>query len=298
MDRGCIGIVTVTYNSGDVLLAFLTCVFAQTHANFLLFAVDNASVDNTIEILASCSDERLTVIANPDNRGIAEGDNQGILRALDADCSSILLLNNDTEFDATLLEQLASGLKAYECDMVCPKMLYFDQPHRIWAAGGLFQPRLGYRTLHYGEGQVDRGQFDEARAVTFAPACCILVRSELFAKIGLMDPRYFVYSDDADFLYRALEVGAKLYYMPDVRLLHKVSSLTGGENSPFTIRYTTRNRAYFKLKHLGRFTAWFWNGLYRVYYLAKFLAFKASFAELQMRQRAISEAYTMPRDDL
>ncbi len=292
-----IGIVTVTYNSGKVLPDFLRCLFAQTEANFLLFAVDNASTDNTVELLAGCSDTRLRTIVNPDNRGIAEGDNQGIQQALEAGCSSILLLNNDTEFETTLLEQLAHGLETYACDMVCPKMLYFDQPDRIWAAGGLFQPRLGYRTLHYGERELDRGQFDEARAVTFAPACCILVRSELFAKIGLMDPRYFVYSDDADFLYRALQVGARLYYLPGIRLLHKVSSLTGGDRSPFTIRYTTRNRAYFKIKHLGRLTAWFWNAMYRAYYLAKFLVLKSSLAELRMRQRAISEAYTMPKSN-
>ena len=292
-----IGVVTVTYNSGRVLPRFLHCLFAQTWADFILFTIDNASVDNTVDLLAACNDTRLVTILNPDNRGIAEADNQGIRQALEVGCSSILLLNNDTEFGDSLLNQLVSGLDTYSCDMVCPKMLYFDPPERIWAAGGLFQPRLGYRTLHYGERELDRGQFEVARAVTFAPACCILVRSELFAKIGLMDPRYFVYSDDADFLYRALQAGATLYYLPWAKLLHKVSSLTGGDTSPFTIRYTTRNRAYFKIKHLGSFTAWFWNCMYRVYYAAKFLTFKSSFSELVMRQRAIGEAYTMPRDN-
>lgn len=290
-----IGVVTVTYNSGKVLPDFLRCLFAQTEANFLLFAVDNASTDNTIELLTACRDNRLATIANPDNRGIAEGDNQGIRKALEAGCSSILLLNNDTEFDATLLERLASGLETHACDMVCPKMLYFDQPDRIWAAGGHFQPLLGYRTLHYGEGEVDRGQYDEVRAVTFAPACCILVRSSLFTTVGLMDPRYFVYSDDADFLYRALKCKATLYYSPGIKLFHKVSSLTGGDNSPFTIRYTTRNRAYFKLKHLGYKTALFWNSLYRLYYLIRFLCLKSSLRDLRLRQRAISEAYNMPK---
>jgi GT2 family glycosyltransferase len=290
-----IGIVTVTYNSGAVLPDFLHCVFAQTHTDFLLVAVDNSSVDNTVEVLQQCRDERLIVIANRENLGIAEGDNQGIQRALEAGCSSILLLNNDTVFDRDMFAQLLAGMQKYDCDMVCPKMLYFDQPDRIWAAGGLFQPRLGYRTLHFGEGELDRGQHDQERAVTFAPACCILIRVELFQKIGLMDPRYFVYSDDADFLYRALQVGATLFYLPGIRLLHKVSSLTGGDNSPFTIRYTTRNRAYFKWKHLGWFSAFFWNSLYRVYYLAKFLLLKSTAAELLMRQRALSEARRMPR---
>jgi GT2 family glycosyltransferase len=258
-------------------------------------AVDNASRDNTIELLTQCSGESLIIIANLDNRGVAEGNNQGIRQALEVGCSSVLLLNNDTEFDETLLECLAAGLETYACDMVCPKMLFFDEPDRIWAAGGFFQPRLGYRTLHYGEGDLDRGQFDQARAVTYTPTCCVLIRADLFAKIGLMDARYFVYSDDADFMYRALKAAARLYYLPSATLLHKVGRLTGGDSSPFNIRYSVRNRAYFKLKHCGRMSASFWNLMYRAYYLAKFLSFKSSLATLKMRQCAISEAYKMPR---
>jgi GT2 family glycosyltransferase len=296
MDKGRIGVVTVTYNSGQVLPDFLRCLWSQTCTNFLLLAVDNASRDGTIELLKECGDERLIVIANPDNRGVAEGNNQGIRQALEAGCSSVLLLNNDTEFDETLLERLAAGLETYACDMVCPKMLFFDEPDRIWAAGGFFQPRLGYRTLHYGEGDRDRGQFDQARAVTYTPTCCVLICADLFARIGLMDARYFVYSDDADFMYRALKAASKLYYMPSATLLHKVGRLTGGDSSPFNIRYSVRNRAYFKLKHCGRISASFWNLMYRAYYLAKFLSFKSSFATLKLRQRAISEAYKMPRE--
>ena len=295
MDKGRIGVVTVTYNSGQVLPNFLRCLWAQTYTNFLLFAVDNASRDSTIELLKECCDERLIVIANPDNRGVAEGNNQGIRKALEAGCSSVLLLNNDTEFDETLIRHLAGGLKTYSCDMVCPKILFFDEPDRIWAAGGFFQPRLGYRTLHYGEGDLDRGQFDQTRVVTYTPTCCVLIRSDLFARIGLMDARYFVYSDDADFMYRALKAGSRLYYLSSATVLHKVGRLTGGDASPFNVRYVVRNRAYFKLKHCGRITASFWNLMYRAYYLAKFLAFKSSFTTLKIRQRAINEAYKMPR---
>lgn len=296
MRAGLIGVVTVTYNSGLVIADFLRCVFAQSHAEFLLFAIDNASSDKTVELMSEWSDERLKVITNHKNVGIAEGDNQGIRQALDAGCSTILLLNNDTEFDGTLFERLVNGLQQYSCDMTCPKMLVFDEPDRIWAAGGRFKPRLGYRTVHDGEGELDRGQYDVPRLVTFAPACCILVRAELFQRIGLMDPRYFVYSDDADFLYRALKADATMYYLPHAVLLHKVSSLTGGDTSPFSIRFSTRNRAYFKWKHFSWGRAFFWNLVVRVYYVLQFLAFKSTFTVLVMRQRAISEAASMPRD--
>lgn len=298
MNEARIGVVTVTYNSEGVLSGFLRCMASQTHANFILFAIDNASSDKTIELLQNYSASRLTVIANPDNRGVAEGNNQGIRKAIEEGCSSVLLLNNDTEFDETLLEKLAGGLQKYQCDMICPKIFYYDEPNRIWAAGGFFQPRLGYRVLHYGVDKIDHGQFDESRQVTYTPTCCVLIRAELFAKIGLMDARYFVYVDDTDFMYRAMKSGATLFYQADVRLFHKVGRLTGGAESPFTIRYAARNQAFFALKHFGGISARFWILIRRLYYLGKLISFKDTLAVFKMKQTAINEAFHMSTDDL
>jgi hypothetical protein len=246
-----IGIVTVTYNSARVLPDFLRCVFEQTHRNFLLFAVDNASKDLSQCILQACLDSRLRVIENTKNLGVAAGNNQGIRAALECGCSAILLLNNDTEFGPDLIAQLSGGLDAHRVDMICPKMMYYDEPDRIWCAGGRFLPWLGYISTCDGENEIDRGQHDCARIITDVPTCCVLIRTEVFRKIGLMDERYFVYVDDSDFMFRAMKGGLKLLYLPSARLLHKVSSLTGGSESAFAIHYGTRNRMFFQLKHLG-----------------------------------------------
>ena len=44
-----IGLVTITYNSADVLPDFLDSVAKQTYQNFFLYVIDNASSDNTIQ---------------------------------------------------------------------------------------------------------------------------------------------------------------------------------------------------------------------------------------------------------
>ena len=49
MDK--IGLVTITYNSADVLRSFLNCVWKQTHSNFILYVIDNASADVTLSML-------------------------------------------------------------------------------------------------------------------------------------------------------------------------------------------------------------------------------------------------------
>src|SRR5437764_14249707 len=108
-----------------------------------------------------------------------------------------------------------------------------------------------------------------------------------------MDARYFAYVDDTDFMYRAMKSGAKLFYCPDTPLFHKVGRLTGGKDSPFSIRYGARNHAFFALKHFGNLRGRFWILMHRLYYLANLLSSKDSFATFKMKQSAISEAFRM-----
>ncbi|WP_263377118.1 glycosyltransferase family 2 protein [Granulicella aggregans] len=295
---GLIGVVTVTYNSATVLPSFLECLTAQTHREFILFAVDNASNDATIQMLTECSDDRIRVIANAVNVGVAEGNNQGIAAAIAAGCSSVWLLNNDTEFDNTLLAQLATNMVTEQVGMICPKIMYYDEPGKIWAAGGTFQQRYGYRSVHYGEGELDQGQYDEQRLVTYVPTCCVLISAEVFEKVGMMDPRYFVYVDDVDFMYRAMKDGIRLLYFPRAKLLHKVSSLTGQEESISMIRFCTRNRVFFLLKHFGLLRSSPLLLGYQIHFLIGRLTGKLKNDVYFEKQRAVKRGYEMWRASL
>ncbi len=288
-----IGVVTVTFNSGEVLAPFLNCAFRQTLSDFILFAVDNASSDDTLQVLRECGDERLRIITNLDNRGVAEANNQGIRAALEAGCSSVLLINNDTEFDTGLFALLDAGLREHDADMTCPKMMYFDEPQRIWAAGGQFPPMFGYRTVHLGADQIDVGQHNRPIQVTYVPTCCVLIKMGVFAKVGLMDECYFVYVDDVDFMYRAMKRGMKLMYIPEATLMHKVGRLTGGLDSPFSHRYCTRNRVYFMLHHFGLISSAPALIFYQLYFVTSFLVGKFSFNAFCIKQRAVLEGIGM-----
>lgn len=290
-----IGIVTVTYNSSDVLPAFLDSVRNQSFKNLLLIAVDNASRDDSVAVLRAWTNGPCTVIANAENRGVAAANNQGIQQALSAGCTHILLLNNDVEFAATLVEQLYLGLGEYKAQLSCPKILYFDHPERIWMAGGTFQPWAGYRSMHTGADQLDRGQYDKPKLVKYVPTCCVLIERSVFERVGLMDERYFVYVDDTDFMYRVMRAGLRLIYLPGVRLLHKVGSLTGGETSPFSIRYGTRNRIFFLIKHFGVLATLPWAVVCQFVWALQYLLTKRAPGWYKLKQAAFQEAFRMPR---
>ena len=262
MDK--IGLVTITYNSADVLQPFLDCVWQQTHNNLALYVIDNASQDATRSILDMENDSRLQTINNSTNFGVAKANNQGIENAIADGCDQVLFINNDVEFETTLIEKLLQVQAEKSCSLVTPKMMYFDNPNHIWYAGSWFIKKKGYLPLHRGMKQLDEGQYDEIVEVEYAPTCCLLAKKKVFQDIGLMDEKYFVYFDDTDFSYRVwADRRHKMFYYPDVKFYHKVGSLTNSFKKEeekifrgdFFIQQNTKNHIYF-LKKIGSLFAY------------------------------------------
>jgi GT2 family glycosyltransferase len=289
--RSLVGVVTVTFNSASVIRGFLQSVFKQAHTDFILYIVDNSSSDDTLKLLAEYQDSRIVPIPNRTNVGVAEGNNIGIRAALNDGCGSVLLLNNDTEFDSDLLAELVEGVEQFQCEMAVPKILYFDQPDKIWCAGGYFS---GYRgsARHFGSDHKDDGSFDQPRAVNYSPTCCMLIKKEVFERVGFMDANYFVYFDDTDFCNRAHRSGVKLFYIPSARLLHKVSSLTGSE-SDFTYRYCIRNHVYYLLKNFPRWQLAYYLPALQFHIFMKFVILLRNGRAFAVAQSAFVEGFSL-----
>lgn len=244
--RPRIGLVTVTYNSGDVLLPFLKCVHEQRMRDHALIVVDNASADGTLGILREHADDRMQLIANSDNRGVAEGNNQGIIACRQAGIEWILLINNDTEFSPELLDSLLASAQELGARVLVPRITYFSDTKSDWFAGGHFSWLRGFQARHE-----NGGSRTAPRQILYAPTCCMLVRADVFDEVGLMDAAYFVYWDDTDFCWRLSRKRIPIQYEPRVTLAHKVHSLTGGQLSPFSVRHYNRNQVYFLRKHFS-----------------------------------------------
>jgi GT2 family glycosyltransferase len=287
-----IGVVTVLFNSSSVLPGFFSSLQRQEFRDFHVWAIDNASSDDSV---AQCraQGDRFTVLANEKNVGVAAGNNQGIHAALDAGCEYILLLNNDVEFDSQLFARLIEGLTANVCQMTAPMMYYYDRPTVIWSAGGKFQPLFGYRCYLLEDGVEDVGQFNNARRIQHAPTCCVLFKRSVFDLVGFMDEHYFVYHDDTDFMLRCFKANQRLFLLPNAKLLHKVSSLTGGAESEFSMRMGTRNRIYMLSKFLGRLLAFpYVAGLSLVYLIRKLLR-QYDQERYQLKQLSLRQGFEM-----
>ena len=242
-----IGIVTVLYNSENVLSDFFKSLEEQTYRDFTLYVVDNASTDRSLQRARELADEvsfKCVFFEEKSNWGVAKGNNIGIRAALADGCRYVLLSNNDTRLRPDTIELLLKGLEEMKADMAVPKIFIYDTD-LLWSAGGRFHWLRG-STSHFGSGQPDGPQYDRRRFVEYSPTCFMLIRSDVFDKVGLMDEKYFVYYDDTDFVFRAVKRhGLRLAYVPESTMEHNEGSSTGSAHSPFKLRYMNRNARYF-----------------------------------------------------
>lgn len=251
-----IGIVTVLYNSSPVLEEFFLTLNKQTYKDFVLYVIDNKSSDNSLketDRLSRIVDFKTIILPQTENGGVAKGNNIGINAALLDKCEYVLLANNDIVLENDAIEKLLEGLFRNGATMAVPKIYYWGTDKIIWMAGGDFIWKAGI-TCHRGEKQKDTGEFNEDININYAPTCFMLISSDVFGRIGMMDEKYFVYFDDSDFVWRSVKEGTeKLFYISGSVIWHKVSVSTGGEESDFSIKYFSRNRIYFARKHFSLF---------------------------------------------
>lgn len=287
-----LGLVTVTYQSGEVLRTFLESVAAQTFENSLLVIIDNDSRDETREILRSHPEHRTRVVLNSANVGVAAANNQGIELCLEAGADWILLINNDTELDPRLCETLVAQAETNGCRVLVPAITYFDDRSELWYAGGEFiWYKGGIQTRHLHGTLPSRPRL---RVVDYAPTCCLLIHRSVFDDVGLMDDAYFVYWDDTDFCWRLRKRGIPIHFYTAPLLAHKASQLTGGAQSPFSIRFYSRNQVYFLRKHFPRAVVYACLASIRLKNRLRKLLGLDSAEEARLRRAAVAEGLSMP----
>ncbi|MEX1211378.1 MAG: glycosyltransferase family 2 protein [Balneolaceae bacterium] len=255
--RPSIALVTVLYNGMENFPEFFKSLINQSESNLHLYLIDNSPEPDVMRQaleLAMPLPFPVTSHRNQENRGAAEGNNQGIRMALEAGHDYILLLNNDLVFPPETIQTLLSHAEQREESIWVPKF-YYAGTNRLWYAGGRMLHNRGINS-HRGATHEDDGQYDWMEHVEYAPTTFMLLKSEVFRHVGLLDEAYFAYFEDTDFVMRARRKGHEICYCPDAVVHHKVSSTTGGKQSDFSLYYLNRNRVYFIRKQYRGYAKW------------------------------------------
>lgn len=219
------------------------------YPNFRILIVDNGSTDCSEAILRERFPD-IEIISTGENLGFAGGNNFGIKYVIKKGADYIWLLNNDTIVNAETLSALVEIANLdRKIGIVGSKIYYFDNPTKIWFAGGYINWDLGI-TEHFGIKEFDRGQYEVIKEVDFITGCSLLIKKEVIEKIGLMEEDYFLYYEDVEWCIRAQRAGYKTVYVPKSMLWHKVSASGGGTESPLVLYYNCRNSMFFYKRYL------------------------------------------------
>lgn len=238
-------IVLVNYCNAGITVDCINSLKIAGVKSKQIIVVDNNSPDDSIQILEKV--EGIVLIKSQYNGGFSYGNNLGIIYALEHDCSSVILLNNDTVVDDKFFE------KIFDCEdgiVAVPKIYFYSNPSILWYAGGKIDYLRG-RQVHFGEGKEDSLDYSYRKQVDYASGCCMMLPRSVIDKVGLLDEQYFMYWEDMDYSLRLRNAGIIIQYLPDAKIWHKVG-MSGGSQSKMAIYYSNRNRFYIlKQYHFG-----------------------------------------------
>ena len=236
-----IGIVIVNYNGEKFQNKCIRSIYESTFKDIEIVVVDSGSSDKSIEMLYNEFPD-VHIIEMEDNVGVAAGNNIGIRYCLDHEDEYIMLMNNDIEIAPDMIEIMYRH--ADNNTIIVPKIYYYDPHNVIWFAGGELDWKHGC-SVHIGLNEIDKGQYDQKKSISYAPTCSMLLHQSVFQIIVEIDERYFMYFDDTDLCARISQVSDyNIKYVPEAVMWHKVSS-SSGSGSKLKIYYQTRNKLIF-----------------------------------------------------
>ena len=246
--------VIVNWNGGDENLECIAALLESGVEPGRIAFVDNASTDGSLEAVEAAH-PNLAFLRNAENAGYGHGTNKGIAHALRTGADAVFLVNNDLVVTPGMLQRLVDELQSDPgLGVVGPRVLYKDEPERIWAAGGMLTFRQNLTTL-LGHRQPDGPRWRENTDVDYVPGCAMLVRADVFERAGLLDGAYFAYHEDVDFCMQVARAGFRIRLLGEVAALHTASAATGGGYSPRRKYMMGVNTIWFLRRH-G--TPWRW----------------------------------------
>jgi N-acetylglucosaminyl-diphospho-decaprenol L-rhamnosyltransferase len=229
-----------------------------------IIVVDNASTDDSVQAVRG-GWPSVILIENRANLGFSAANNIGI-RASQG--TLILLLNNDTIVPAGAVDALAAALLAHDDVAVVGPRLVDGAGRAELSYGPMISPwnelRQKWTTTLHGKGVGAVSSWVEAatrreRYVDWVSGACLLVRRADAELAGLLDERYFMYTEDVDFCAAIRAYGRRILFTPEAEIVHlrgrSRSTVPGAVNAA----YRRSHLAFYHKHHPG------WAPLLRLY---------------------------------
>lgn len=216
-------VIILNWNGAALLREYLPSVVANTNPVLAdVIVADNGSTDDSLRVLA---DEfpQVTVLPFDKNYGFAEGYN----RALEATgYPYTVLLNSDVAVRPGWVDALVAYMDSHPDVGACqPKILSHADPQKFEYAGacGGYIDRNGYpycRGRIFDTCEQDEGQYDGVADIFWASGAALMVRTDVYLRLGGLDPAFFAHMEEIDLCWRMLLDGRRLSAVPSSVVEH------------------------------------------------------------------------------
>lgn len=214
-----VSVIIPTYNRAEMVCDCIDSVLCSTYENLEIIVVDNASSDNTVELISNKYefDKRVNILALSENLMAAGGRNEGIKKA---NGDFLLFIDNDNIVNKDMIEILVKEMENDEnIGLVGPISINRHSNGTIWLASGdyhFFSSRP--KTLYSGK-NVNEVRLEKRYLTCYSPNIMMVSRRAIDL-VGGFDKSYYAMYEEADFGYRIKKAGFLEYIVTDARTDH------------------------------------------------------------------------------
>ena|SRR3989338_8383442 len=268
-----VAVLLINWNNSDLTLECLESLKSVSYPNFYVIVTDNGSDDGSVERLnkfaRKTKEFTANVIENGENLGFSGGTNSGIRQALRDGADYMILLNNDSVVHGKFLDKLVEVGENYpKAGILAPTVYFYYMPKLVWFGGDTkIQWHNVDKTIEW-ENELFKKELPQGampQKVSFITGAAMMIKRAVAEQVGLFDERFFLYFEDADYVFRTQKAGWNLMWVPGSTVWHKVSATTLTKvGSPKLHYYHTRNGMLLSKKHAP---AWLcaWRPLWALY---------------------------------
>lgn len=245
-------VVILNWNGEAMLRQFLPSVISGSNEEgTVVYVADNASTDHSCEIVEK-EFPSVRLIRLDQNYGFAEGYNRALAQV---EAEYVVLLNSDVEVTEGWLQDMVAYMDTHPEVAACqPKILSYRHRNLFEYAGasGGFMDCYGYpfcRGRVFDTVEEDKGQYEEIVPVFWATGAALLIRLEVYRKVGGLDARFFAHMEEIDLCWRLRSRGYQLVCIPSSKVYH-VGGATLKKENPRKTFLNFRNNLLMLYKNL------------------------------------------------
>ncbi len=291
-----LSIIIINYNVQEMLLDCIRSIYEFPVLDMEIIVVDNNSTDQSVEVL-NARYPGVRLILNKVNKGFPFANNQAIKIA---EGHFVLLLNPDTKILDSSLKALLDYMDAHsDVMLLAPRLLNADESTQFSIQPFITLSEIIAETF-YLHGPLKwlksyhRHEILKPIKVEALSGAAILIRREVFDKIGLLDEDLF-WTEDMEFCYRAYRHGMKIMYHPGIKILHY-----GGSSGKQNLNVMISNQILSKVRYFAKnhsrveyYLAWFFRLLHVLTRIVLLLPLALIFPAYRIKVRAYF--YTLQR---